>query len=143
VLYTVVVAPTITPAVRSVLNSRLDATLATIRPDGMPELAPVWFLWQRGTLIVSTHIETRRWANLVRDPRCSVLIDDMANDRYVAIYGRAELVRGDVRAPTRAIVARYIEADRVDEYMRDVVYTRPERTLIKLKPDRLVAVGFG
>lgn len=142
-LYTAVVATTITPAVQTVLDSPLNATLATIRLDGTPELAPVWFLWQRGALIVSTHIETRRWANLVRDPRCSVLIDDSSNDRYVAIYGQAELVRGDVRKLPRAIVARYIEAVRVDAYMRDVVYTRPERTLIKLKPDRLVAVGFG
>lgn len=134
-------AVTITPGIQAVLERPLDAAFATIRPDGTPEIAPVWFLWRDGTVIVSTSAETRRWANLRRDPRCSVLIDDMANDRYVALYGRAELIRGDVRALTRYVVAKYVEPDLVESYLADTVYTGPERTIIRVRPDRVI--GFG
>jgi PPOX class probable F420-dependent enzyme len=134
-------AVTITPGIQTVLERPLDAAFATIRPDGTPEIAPVWFLWRDGALVVSTSVETRRWANLQRDPRCSVLIDDLENGCYVAIYGKAELIRGDVRAFTRDVVARYIEADRVESYLNDTVYTGAERTIIRVKPDRLVAFG--
>ena len=134
-------AVTITPGIQAVLERPLDAAFVSLRPDGSPEIAPVWFIWRDGAVVVSTSAETRRWANLQRDPRCSILIDDMANDRYVAVYGRAELIRGDVRELTRDVVAKYIEADRVERYLNDTVYTGAERTIIRVSPDRLAAFG--
>lgn len=133
----------ITPGILAVLERPLDAAFVSLRQDGASEIAPVWFLWRDAAAIVSTSTATRRWANLQRDPRCSLLIDDMANGCYVAIYGRAQLIRGDVRALTRDVVAKYVEPERVDSYLTDTVYTGPERTIILVRPDRLVSFGVG
>ena len=134
-------AISVSPGILAVLQRPLDAAFVSLRPDGSPEIAPVWFIWRDGAVIVSTSAETRRWANLRQDPRCSILIDDIANGCYVAIYGRAELITGDVRALTRDVVAKYVEAERVDSYLTDTVYTGAERTIIRVAPDRLAAFG--
>jgi len=62
------------PKVLKILQSKQFARLATIGPDGAPQSSPMWFLWD-GEYIKFTHTTTRKkYQNIRRDPRVSVLI---------------------------------------------------------------------
>ncbi len=69
---------------------RRFATIATIDADGMPRQAVVWFRLEPDGSILVNSLVGRRWpANLLRDPRVSVLVTTEGYD-YVAIRGVAE-----------------------------------------------------
>ena len=78
----------LTPAVRAFLEDEPRfATIATINPDGSPHQVVVWFL-VRGDRILLNSLEGRRWpANLRRDPRISLTIEDGLD--YVTLAGLA------------------------------------------------------
>ena len=77
-----------TPAVRAFLaDAPRFATIATINPDGSPHQVVVWYL-VHGDRIVLNSLEGRRWpANLRRDQRISVTVEDGLD--YVNIVGLA------------------------------------------------------
>ena len=67
--------------------------LATVRADGRPHVAPVWYdLDPDGTVVFNTGAQTVKGRNLARDPRASLCVDD---DRppfsFVTVEGLVEL----------------------------------------------------
>jgi nitroimidazol reductase NimA-like FMN-containing flavoprotein (pyridoxamine 5'-phosphate oxidase superfamily) len=59
----------------SFLGEQHTCRLATTGPDG-PHVAPVWFVWDGQALWVYSLTRSQRWANVTRDPRVAVVIDD-------------------------------------------------------------------
>ncbi len=84
---------------RDLLERPLFCALGTTRPDGAPQVNPMWFLWD-GERILMTHTTRRRkYANLAADPRASVLIFDPENPyRYLELRGRLIDVEPDPEA---------------------------------------------
>jgi len=69
------------------------AKLATVRADGRPHLAPVWYdLDDDGSLVFNTGESTVKGRNLRREPRVSLCVDD---DRppfsFVVVEGVADI----------------------------------------------------
>lgn len=64
--------------------------LASRRPDGRPNLMPVWGVWHEGGLRLSSSRESRKARNLTANPRCTISTEDAANP--VVIEGDATLV---------------------------------------------------
>jgi len=54
------------------------AKLATVPADGRPHVAPVWFDLDGDALVFTTWHTTVKAANLRRDPRVSLCVDDDA-----------------------------------------------------------------
>src|SRR4051812_33619589 len=52
------------------------AKLATVRADGRPHIAPIWFDLDGDVLVFNTGDTTVKAANMRRDPRVSLCIDD-------------------------------------------------------------------
>ena len=65
---------TIPDLARVWLDAPEYATIATIQPDGSPQLSVVWVERDGDDLLVSTIEGRRKHANLVRDPRATVLV---------------------------------------------------------------------
>lgn len=66
--------------------------LATNGPDGRPQVSPVWFLVEDGSLRITIADTTQKARNLRRDDRCTVLAFHPASDAYYAeIRGNAEI----------------------------------------------------
>jgi PPOX class probable F420-dependent enzyme len=100
------------------------AVLATLRRDGRPYLAPVWFHWEKTGPAASdfpfydegrfwlTGTYARRWCkNLRRDPRASLCIE--ATDpvaRYAAVDCDAELVEEDIWPMSEQLARKYVGA---------------------------------
>ncbi|SDD11548.1 PPOX class F420-dependent oxidoreductase [Streptomyces prasinopilosus] len=95
------------------------ATLSTVRADGSPHAAPIWFVLDGDDVVFNTGRETVKGRNLVRDGRVALCVDD---DRppfsFVLLRGRARISEDPedlVRWATR-IAARYMGQDRAEEF---------------------------
>ncbi|MFJ8160140.1 PPOX class F420-dependent oxidoreductase [Streptomyces sp. NPDC096136] len=68
------------------------ASVATIQPDGSPQVSVTWLARDGDDLLVSTTVGRRKEKNLRRDPRVTVLINPHnAPYTYAEIRGTAEL----------------------------------------------------
>lgn len=130
----------ITRVVEQFLAKQPNLILATLRRDGVPQLSPVWYLWRDNAFFISTNVKTAKWSNLLRDPRCSGLIDG-PEAKYVYISGAAELDDGDVYDITEELVRRYKSEEELGPYMEEI-YRNAHRTIIRLVPERVVTFGF-
>ena len=117
------------------------AKLATVRADGRPHVAPVWYeLDDDGTIVFNTGESTVKGRNLRRDPRASLCVDD---DRppfsFVLIDGVVELSDDpeDLRVWATRIGGRYMGAARAEEYgARNGV---AGELVARLRPERVVS----
>ncbi len=67
-------------------------TLATIGPDGRPQLSEVWFLAEDDTIAISLNSSRQKTKNLIARPQCCLFILDLAIPRrYLEIRGDAEV----------------------------------------------------
>jgi PPOX class probable F420-dependent enzyme len=68
------------------------AILATLGPDGFPQVTALWFLFDEDTLKISLNTTRRKTRNLQQHPDCTLFILDRANPaRYIEVRARAEL----------------------------------------------------
>ena len=77
---------------RSLLDTPVFVTVATIQPDGSPQLSPVWVKRDGDDVLFSTTRGRRKEENLTRDPRVSVVVQPFAAPyTYAEIRGVAAL----------------------------------------------------
>jgi PPOX class probable F420-dependent enzyme len=87
------VTDTLPQGARDLLDRPEFATIATIDPDGQPQLSVVWVARDGDDLLVSTIRGRRKTANLVRDARATVLVYPAADPyRYLEVRGTVQLV---------------------------------------------------
>jgi PPOX class probable F420-dependent enzyme len=115
--------------------------LATVRLDGRPHLAPVWYdVDGDGTLVFNTGSTTVKGRNLQRDPRASLCVDDERPPfSFVVVEGVAELSDdlAEVRAWATRIGGRYMGPDRAEEY--GARNGAPGELVVRLRPQRVVS----
>ena len=58
------------------LEGTRTGKLATVRKDGRPHIAPVWFDLDGNELVFTTWHESVKAANMRRDPRVSICVDE-------------------------------------------------------------------
>jgi hypothetical protein len=119
------------------------AKLATVRSDGRPHVAPVWYdVDDDGAIVFNTGEATVKGRNLRRDPRASVCIDDERPPfSFVLIEGVVELSDDldEVREWATRIGGRYMGADRAEEYgARNGV---AGELVARLRPGRVVSAS--
>jgi PPOX class probable F420-dependent enzyme len=113
------------------------ATLATIGPDGRPQLSEVWFLSDGQSVRLSLNTSRQKTKNLMARSECCLFILDLkVPQRYLELRGDAEV------APD----ADYAFADRVGEkYGADLrVHDGPgeSRVVVTIDPQRVNAVDM-
>ena len=126
--------------VESFLAESRNATMATIRANGTPQLTPVWFVWDGEQFIISITTERAKYKNLVRDTRMSLCIDDVTGFGYVTAEGKAEIREQDIWEDTRKILVKYQGEDGGAEYL-ERMKTEP-RVLVVMKPTRMETRGL-
>jgi PPOX class probable F420-dependent enzyme len=113
-----------------------NVTVATIRPDGLPQLTPNWFLWTGDVFWISTAASTVKTRNLRRDPRIVLCVDDVPSGDYVQVTGTATLIEGEAaREPTLALCLKYMPAETVEGHWQSLLATGPQ-LIIEVRPDR-------
>lgn len=89
----------------------LDAptlTLATIAPDGRPQLSQIWFLAEDGVVKTGLNTLRQKVKNLEANPAATVFILDTANpQKYLEIRGTASLEPDPDYVFTERMCAKY------------------------------------
>ncbi len=119
------------------------AILATVRADGRPHVAPVWYAVDTdGTIVCNTGETTVKGRNLRRSGYAALSVDDDAPPfSFVTVEGPVTISDdpADVRHWAGVIGGRYMGADRADEYgERNGV---PGELVIRLTPARIVSAS--
>jgi PPOX class probable F420-dependent enzyme len=103
-----------------VLSGTRTAKLATVRSDGRPHVAPVWFDLDGNDLIFMTGRDTVKGKNILRDPRVMLSIDDERPAfAFVLIEGVAvasELPPADLLPWSTQVAKRYMGAELAGAY---------------------------
>ncbi|WP_129675316.1 PPOX class F420-dependent oxidoreductase [Candidatus Chloroploca sp. Khr17] len=102
-----------------VLTRARTAKLATVRADGRPHVAPIWFDLEGDDVVFTTWHTSVKAANLRRDPRVSLCVDDDAPPfSFVIIEGLATLSEDPVALKTWAtrIAGRYMGPEQAAAY---------------------------
>lgn len=125
-----------------ILEGTRTGKLATVRADGSPHIAPVWFALDGDDLLFMTGKDSVKGRNLARDGRVSMCVDD---DRppfaFVTMRGRAELSDdlGQLREWSTRIAARYMGEDRAEEFgARNAV---PGELLVRVRIEKVTALS--
>lgn len=76
----------LTQAMRDFLDEPRLGVLATVDPDGSPHQTVMWYLLEGDEILFNTARGRRKPANLARDPRVSLMVEDRY--RFVRVTGR-------------------------------------------------------
>lgn len=123
------------------LGSVRTATLATVRADGRPHAAPIWYHLDGETFVFTTGEDTVKAKNMRRDPRVTLCIDDERPPfHFVVVEGRAELSEGDPDLLRWATLlgGRYMGEERAEAYGRRNAV--PGELLVRVVPTKVLAL---
>ncbi len=125
---------TLPDAAKPWLDGKEFVTLATVEPDGQPQLSVVWVARDGDDLLFSTVKGRRKQRNLDRNPRATALVYPAA-DPYAYLEVRGVVTMSDAGG-------RELIDDLNEKYRGSRPYRgdRPDavRLVIRLRPDRVV-----
>lgn len=121
------------------LSGTRTGKLATVRPDGQAHIAPIWFILDGDTLVFTTWHATVKAANMRRDARACLCVDDEQPPfAYVQIEGTVEM-SNDMPALkywATKIGGRYMGEERAEEFgNRNAV---AGELLVRLMPTKVI-----
>ena len=82
--------PDVIPAeFKSLFDKKVFAHLATLMPDGRPQVTPVWCEYDGRHVLVNSAAGRQKDKNMVRDARVALSVSDPENPyRYLEVRGR-------------------------------------------------------
>lgn len=115
--------------------------LATVRADGRPHVAPIWYIVDGDRILFNTWHESVKAKNIEHDNRVALCVDDEEPPyRYVIVEGTVELTTPPPEVNQKwagAIAGRYMGADRAEAFgKRNGV---AGELLCVLTPDKVIA----
>jgi PPOX class probable F420-dependent enzyme len=130
---------TISPGFLKLLREPAFCQLATLMPDGSPQITQVWVETDGEHILINTIEGSQKEKNVHRDPRVAVNVVDPTNAWRIA------MVRGRVVEVTTEGAVRQI--DRLaKKYLDEETYPfhRPDRvrTTIKIEPEKINKIGL-
>jgi PPOX class probable F420-dependent enzyme len=105
---------TIPEKFHDILNKKAFAQLATIMPDGAPQVSPVWFEYDGQNIIINSAKGRVKDRNMRRDPRVGLDITDPDNPyRHISIRGRViDITEAGADEHIDKLAKKYINQDR-------------------------------
>ncbi|MEU9368613.1 PPOX class F420-dependent oxidoreductase [Streptomyces avermitilis] len=122
-------------SVRTLLDGKNFAGVATLGPDGAPHNSVVWIKREGDTVLFSSTAGRQKVRNLQRDPRISLSVFDLANPYVsVEIRGIAEILPDENKRLPYELSHKYLGIDPPAEKDDEV------RVIIRVVPQKIV--GF-
>ncbi len=113
------------------------ATLATIGPDGRPQLTEVWFLSDDDGVALSLNTARQKTKNLMSRQECTLFILDPAGPyRYLELRGDAEVTPDDDYEFADKLGAKY------KANLRVMDQPGQKRVVVRIMPVRVNAVNM-
>jgi len=131
--------PATLDAYRDLLNDKKPlAALATLMPDGSPQLTPVWFDYDGRHIRVNTAKGRVKARNMTPGARVAVMIVDPDNPfRYVQVRGRIALATEDgADAHIDSLAKKYLGVERYG-------FRQPGEVRVRYEIEPLAVQGMG
>jgi PPOX class probable F420-dependent enzyme len=126
--------------VNRLLQDKNFGYLATLMPDGSPQVTPTWLDTDGEYIIVNTALGRLKYENVLRDPRVAISIADNANPYNMVT------VRGKVVEHTTSGAEEHIDK-MAKKYMGLDKYPGrgpgEKRVLLKIKPSKVFHQKYG
>ncbi|WP_051385671.1 PPOX class F420-dependent oxidoreductase [Actinokineospora inagensis] len=123
--------PSVIPASHlDLLERPLFAHLATTRPDGQPQVNPMWFHWDGEFVRFSNTTIRHKYRNVTANPRVAFSVNDPDQPyRYLEVRGTVERIDPD---PNAAFFMQL--ADRYSLRMDALPPDAPHRVIYVVRP---------
>jgi PPOX class probable F420-dependent enzyme len=123
---------------RDLFEKKGFAHLATIMPDGQPQVTPVWCDFDGSHVIVNSAKGRQKDRNMRRDPRVTLTISDPENPyRYLEVRGRvAEVTEEGAEEHIDRMAKKYLGQDKYPYRQAGEV-----RVLYKVAPEKFSHMG--
>lgn len=121
-----------------ILEKKAFAHLATLMPDGSPQVTPVWCDYDGKRVRVNTAIGRQKDENMRRDSRVALSLLDPANPyRYLEVRGRVvEVTEKGADRHIDTLAKKYMG---LDEYPYRKEGER--RVIFKIQPEHATSMG--
>jgi PPOX class probable F420-dependent enzyme len=119
-------------------DKKIFAGLATVMPDGSPQVTPVWIDFDGENLLVNTAAGRQKDKNLQREGRVALMLVDPDNPyRYLEVRGQvAERTHDGADDHINKMAKKYLGKDIYPFRQPGEV-----RVLYKIKPERVSSMG--
>ncbi len=125
--------------IQSLLDGTQLATLATVRKDGSPQVAPVWYEYKDSKLFITTNERAAKVHNIRRDARVSVSIATPSEPySYVLFYGEAQVTTSNRKAALTSICVRYKGEERGRAFAEELM-GNDDGVIIEMVPSRVIS----
>jgi PPOX class probable F420-dependent enzyme len=130
-------APTLSEKTRAFIEAPRFGVLGTSQADGTPQLTVMWYELQGDEIMMNTTVQRAKAANLRRDPRIALCIEDGYD--YVTVYGTARLIDDPetAQADIHRLATRYHNREKADQMTRDQ-FGKQQRLTIRMSIERVV-----
>lgn len=129
---------TIPEKYRDLFSKRAFASLATLMPNGAPQVTPVWCDLEGDLVVINSAKGRQKDRNLRRDPRVALSITDPENPyRYLEIRGKVvEITEQGAAEHIDKMAKKYLGADKYP-------YGQPGevRVMYKIQPEHATMMG--
>ena len=97
---------------RVLLEQPIFASLATIGPDGHPQVTVIWLHVEGDKVVFNTAEGRAKHRNMVADPRVTVMLLDPENGyRYAELRGTVEVTTDGADASIDELAQKYLGTD--------------------------------
>jgi PPOX class probable F420-dependent enzyme len=129
---------TIPEKFRDLLTKKAFAHLATVMPDGSPQVTPVWFDFDGSHVRINSAKGRVKDKNMRRNGRVALAIQDPDNPyRYLAIRGRVEeITEAGADAHIDSLTKKYLGQDRYPNRRPGEI-----RVIYRIRAERVSSMG--
>ena len=123
---------------RDLVEKKSFAHLATLMPDGGPQVTPVWFEYDGTHILVNSAKGRVKDKNMRRDPRVALAISDPGNPyRHLAVRGKVvEITETGADQHIDRLAKKYLGKDKYPSRQLGEV-----RVIYKIRPERVATMG--
>ncbi|MBI4446101.1 MAG: PPOX class F420-dependent oxidoreductase [Acidobacteria bacterium] len=114
--------------------------LATLMPDGKPQVTPVWVDFDGLYLLINTAKDRIKDLNMRARPYIAIsILDPEKPQRYLGIQGKVVEIVEDVAAEQhmKKLGKRYIDEAAYPEFLRRLSKSAEKRVLYRILPQRV------
>ena len=126
--------------VRQLLQGKNFGYLATLMPDGSPQVTPTWLDTDGEHILVNTALGRLKYENVIRDPRVAISVADSANPyNMMTVQGRVvEHTTSGAEEHIDKMAKKYFGLDKYPGRAPG-----EKRVLLKIKPSKIFHKKFG
>lgn len=125
-------------AYSDLFDKKVFANLATLMPDGTPQVTPVWLDFDGSHLVVNSAKGRQKDRNMRRNPAVALSISDPDNPyRYLEVRGRVvEITENGADEHIDKLAKKYLNLDTYPYRRRGEV-----RVMYKIEPQHTTQMG--